>query len=111
VLAAADEPGVLFNREGGGWQPFPYRGGRLSARYRLLRDPAVGEEAGVLALKVSGTQQQVSSEMVDSTTVVTLNYQDGGLSKTPIDGKLVLDLEVTAHAPGTITFQKVTAQY
>ncbi|WP_300455915.1 hypothetical protein [Desulfobacula sp.] len=109
------EKAVLFNRNSAGYKKFPYNSGNLAISFRQYRKPAVGENARVVSLTIAGTT--VDADLPEEMNTLTFSYLDAetGVSKGPVvapeNNSVGLDLQITAHASGSITFQNVIARY
>lgn len=106
---------VLFNRNGAGYKTFPYNSGNVSTVFRQYRKPAVGENALVVSITIADETQE--SDLPEETNSLTFSYidPDTGISSgpvlTPQNNQMTLELDITAHTSGSVTFQNVIARY
>ena len=111
---AEDKP-ILFNRNGAGYKQFPYKSGQVYAEHKIFRIPAIGEDAKIVSLELEGKTKE--SDLTEDINSLSFSYVDteSGVSNgpqiTPVNGKVHLNLKITAHAKGSMTFQNVKTQF
>jgi hypothetical protein len=109
------EKAVLFDRTSGGYKKFPYNSGNLALVFRQYRKPAIGETARVVSLTIAG--MTIDADLPEKINQLSFSYLDAktgesqGPVVSPIKNRVALDLQIAAHASGSITFQNVIARY
>ena len=109
------EKAAMFNRNSAGYKPFPFNGGNMAVCFRQYRKPAMGETARAVSLEIAG--KTLESDLPEETNTLIFSYLDpesgtsDGPSVSPLNNRVELDLKITAHTSGSITFQNVIARY
>ncbi len=111
--SGSTEKPALFNRNSSGYRRFPYHSGNLGIVFRQHRKPVLGEAAGVVSLTIAGVT--VESDLPQQVNTLDFFYGETSESTGPVvfpeNNRVGLELQITAHASGSITFQKVIAHY